>query len=173
MYKQNFYLGHVWNFGKYLWQIYSDFIAASFSTFLKLWKLFGCGFGEKIFKILDLSFSTQKTAELVLKTFHNSVFGRIKLSNLSLSKVFNLLSTGVRYILSFQWSDFDLKYLATVMPKGQPPKFKTSVKHFPISERDRKCRSLFRHADNNWVVIVELKRKVKYSWYLLLSQLEF
>ena len=104
---------------------------------------------KKFSNLRFMSFSTQKTAELVLKTFHNSVFGRIKLSNLSLSKVFNLLSTGVRYILSFQWSDFGLKYLATVMPKGQLPKFKTSVKHFPISERDRKCCSLFRHADNN------------------------
>ena len=30
-------------------------------------------------------------------------------------------------LLSFEWSDFDLKYLVTVMLKGQPPKLKASV----------------------------------------------
>ena len=41
--------------------------------------------------------------------------------------VFNLLSIGLRYTISFEWSAFGLKYLVTVMLKGQPPKFKASV----------------------------------------------
>ena len=71
---------------------------------------------------------------------------------------------GLRYTLSFEWSDFGLKYLVTVMLKGQPPKFKASVWNFPISEIGSKCNLVLRHADSNWVIIMELKIKVVYSW---------
>ena len=87
-----------------------------------------------------------------------------KLPNPSLGNVFNLLLIGLQCILSFERSDFGLKYLVTVMLRGQPPKFKASVWNFPISETGSKCNSVFRHADSNWVIIMELKRKVEYSW---------
>ena len=45
------------------------------------------------------------------------------------------------------------------MLKGQPPKFKSSVWNFPISEIGSKCDSVFRHADINWVIIMELKKE--------------
>ena len=65
------------------------------------------------------------------------------------SSIFNLLSIGLRYTISVEWSDFGLKYLVTVMLKGQPPKFKDIVSNFSISETGSKCNSVFRHADNN------------------------
>lgn len=70
----------------------------------------------------------KKTAELVLKQFHDSkVVGRRKLPNPMLSKVFNILSISVRYTLSFEWPDFIPKDIDTVMPTVQRSKFKTSV----------------------------------------------
>ena len=89
---------------------------------------------------------------------------RRKLSDTSLGNVFNLLSIGLRYTLWFEWPNFGLKYLVTVMLKGHPPKFKASIWHFLTSETGRKCNSVFRHADSNWVIIMELKRKIEYSW---------
>ena len=68
--------------------------------------------------------------------------GSRKLPDPSLSKVFNLPSIGFRYILSFEWPDFGLKYLVTSQApklKSQPPKFKASVRNFPISETGSKC----------------------------------
>ena len=76
----------------------------------------------------------------------------------------NLLSIGLRYTLLFEWSDFSLKYLFTVMIKGQLPKFKARVWISPISEIGSKCNSVFRHADSNWVMIMELERKMECSW---------
>ena len=87
-----------------------------------------------------------------------------KLPDPSLDNIFNLLSIGFRYTLSFEWSDLALKYLVTVMLKGQPPKFKAGVWNFPISEIGNKCNSVFRHDDSNWAIIIELKRKVEYIW---------
>ena len=78
--------------------------------------------------------------------------------------VLNLLPIDLRYILLFEWSDFGLRYLVTVMLKGQPPEFKASVWNFPIYGTGSKCNSVFRHADSNWVIIMELKREVEYSW---------
>ena len=53
--------------------------------------------------------------------------GRRKVPDFLLSKAFNILTIGLRYLLSIEWPDFGLKYLVTVMSKGQPPKFKASV----------------------------------------------
>ena len=89
---------------------------------------------------------------------------RRKLPKPSLSNVFNLLSIGLRYTLLFEWSDFSLKYLFTVMLKGQLPKFKARVWFFPISEIGSRCNSIFRHADSSWVIIMELERKMECSW---------
>ena len=89
---------------------------------------------------------------------------RRKLPKPSLSNVFNLLSIGLRYTLLFEWSDFSLKYLFTVMLKGQLPKFKARVWIFPISEIGSRCNSVFRHADSSWVIIMELERKMECSW---------
>ena len=52
---------------------------------------------------------------------------RRKLPDPPLDNVFNRLSIDLRYIISFEWPNLDLKYDATVMLKGQPQKFKTSV----------------------------------------------
>ena len=89
---------------------------------------------------------------------------RRKLPEPSLSNVFNLLSIGLRYTLLFEWSDFSLKYLFTVMLKGQLPKFKARVWIFPISEIGSRCNSVFRPADSSWVIIMELERKMECSW---------
>ena len=82
----------------------------------------------------------------------------------SLGNVFSLLSIGLRYALSFEWYAFGLKYLVRDMLKVQPPKFKASVWNFPISETGNKSNSVFRHPDSNWVIIMELRRKVEYKW---------
>ena len=87
-----------------------------------------------------------------------------KLPDIFLGNVFNLLLIGLRCTLSFEWSDFGLKYLVTVMLKGQPPKFKAIVWNFPISETGCKCNSVFRHDDRKGVIVMELKRKVEYRW---------
>ena len=92
------------------------------------------------------------------------LISRRKLPDPLLGNVFNLLLIGLWYTLSFYWSDFGLKYLTTVMLKGQPPTFKASVWNFPISETGSKCNSVVRHANSNWVIIMGLKRKVEYSW---------
>ena len=120
-----------------------------FRTFLRSRKLL---FSRKFFQnlILMFSFYPKKLETWFQKNFHNSnVVSRRKLFDPSLGNVFNLLSIGLRYTLSFEWSDFSLKYLVTVMLKGQPPKFKASVWNFPNSETDSKCNSVFRHAGSN------------------------
>ena len=48
---------------------------------------------------------------------------------------------------------FSLKYFVTGC----------SVWIFPVSETGSTCNSLFNHADSNWIIIMELKRKVEYS----------
>ena len=46
------------------------------------------------------------------KNLHNSgMVGRRKLSDPSLNHIFNVLSIGVQYVLSFQWINFSLKNL--------------------------------------------------------------
>ena len=105
---------------------------------LKLYFLVILGDGRNLFfDILYLCFLfIQKTEELVLKKIHNSGFvGHRKLPNPSISNVFNLWWTGLRYIIWFEWPDFGPKCLVT----GQLPKFKASVWNFPISETGRKC----------------------------------
>ena len=78
--------------------------------------------------------------------------------------VSNVLSIGLQYALSFKWLDFCLTCLVTTISKGSSLKFKASVWNFPISETNRNYNSLFKLADNNWVTILEQKRKIEYSW---------
>ena len=105
-------------------------------------------------------FISRKEQNWFLKNFHNSgVVGHRKLPDPFLSNVFNLLPIGFRYIFSFEWYDFGLKYLVTGQPpkfKGQPPKFKASIRELPISE---KAVSATWHADSDLVISMELKRK--------------
>ena len=52
------------------------------------------------------------------KNLHNSgMVGRRKLPDPSLNRIFNALSIGVQYTLSFQWTNFALKYLLRNFPK--------------------------------------------------------
>ena len=49
------------------------------------------------------------------KNLHNSgMVGRRKLHDPSLNRIFNALSIGVQYTLSFQWTNFGLKCLVEV-----------------------------------------------------------
>ena len=117
---------------------------------------------KKIFSksSLYLCFFYPKTSN-----FHNAgMIGRKKLSDHSMNNIFNILSIGLQYTLSFKWPDFGLKCGATITPKGQSIKFKAIVRHFPISETGRNCNSLFELVDGNWIVIMEQKRKIEYSW---------
>ena len=110
-----------------------------FSSFWRLWKLI---FWQKNFQNLIFLFSFYPK-----NSRNGSVFGHRKLPDSSLSNAFNLLSIGLRYILSFEWPDFGPKYLVTdhlpkfkgQPPKDQPPKFKASLWNFPISETGSKC----------------------------------
>ena len=55
---------------------------------------------------------SKKRRYLFHKNLHNSeMVGRRKLPDPLLNHIFNALSIGVRYTLSFQWTNFGLKYL--------------------------------------------------------------
>ena len=74
--------------------------------------------------------------------------------------------TVLRQTLSFEFPDFGLKYLVTVIPKGQPPKFRTSAWNFFNSETGSKYDLLLTHADSNWLIIIDLKKKAEYGHVL-------
>ena len=50
------------------------------------------------------------------------------------------------------------------MAKVHSPKVKGSVCDIPISEIDNNYNSFLRPENSNGVIIIELKRKVEYSW---------
>ena len=81
-------------------------------------------------------------------------------------------STGLRYTLSFEWSDFGLKDLVTVILKGQPPKFKTIVWSFSISETGSKCNSVIIVLLVSYYCGTEKKGRVQFGIYIL-SQFVF
>ena len=148
-------------FAKYiLSQIYSHCIHnCAFSYFLEIVETFV--FSRKYFQsLLIFIFFYPKTSN-----FHNAgmIYLR-KLSDPSMNSVFNVLSIGLQYTLSFKRPAFGLKCLVTVTPKVQSLKFKASVWNIPISETGRNCNPLFKLDDDNWVVIIEQKRKMEYSW---------
>ena len=76
----------------------------------------------------------------------------------------NVLLVDLQYTLSFKWPDFDLKCLVTITLESKSLTFKASVWNFPISESGKNYNSLFKLVDNNWVIIMEQKRKIEYSW---------
>ena len=80
-----------------------------------------------------------------------------------INNMFDVLSIRQQYTLSFKWSNFRLKCLVTITPKGQSLKFKASVGNFPISEKGKNFNSLFKLVDNNSVIIIEQRQK-EYSW---------
>ena len=98
--------------------------------------------------------------------FHNPgmIIGRRKLCDSSMNNIFNILSIGLRYTLSFKWIDFGLMCLVKITSKGQSLKFKASVWNIPNSETGQDCNSLFKIVNSNWVVIIEQKREMGYSW---------
>ena len=115
-------------------------------------------FLKKIF--LHLCFFCPKTSN-----FHNpGMIGCRKLCDSSTNNIFNVLSIGLQYTLSFKWTDFGLKCLVTITSNGQSLKFKASVWNIPNSETGQNCNSLFKLVDSYWVVITAQKRKMEYSW---------
>ena len=54
----------------------------------------------------------------------------------------------------------------TVMPKGESPKVKGSIRNIHISEIDNNCNSLPKPADSNGVIIVKHKRKAAYRGHV-------
>ena len=93
-----------------------------------------------------------------------NIIGRRKLSDPSMNYICNVLSIGLQNTLSFKWPNFGLECLVTITPEGQPLKFNASVLNFPISETGRFCNSLSKVFNSNWVIIIEQKRKMEYSW---------
>ena len=134
------------------------FRTALFDTLRRFWKL---DFWRKYFQsFLIFMFFYSKTSN-----FHNSeMIGRRKLCESTINSIFNVLLTGLQYTLSFKWTDFGLKCLVTITPKCQSLKFKTSAWNIPISVTGRNCNSLFKLVNSNWVVNMEQKRKMEYSW---------
>ena len=117
VYKLNYFLGMSEILGN-IYVIYSSVFGSDFFTFWKLWKLV---FWQKMFQNFVFIFSYYpKTAELVLENFqYSGEVGCGKLPDPSLNNFFNVLSIGLKYILSFEWPDFGLKCLFTVVPKSQ------------------------------------------------------
>ena len=78
-----------------------------------------CGnifFEENIFKVL------------LYLCFNNSeIVGHRKLHDPSMNKIFNVLSIGLQYTLSYKWPDFGLKCLVAIKPKVQSLKLKANV----------------------------------------------
>ena len=79
-------------------------------------------------------------------------------------KIFLMFCRLFYNIDSFKWQDIGLKCLFTITPKGQSLRFKASIWNIPISETGSNCNSLFKLVDNNWVIIMEQKRRMEYNW---------
>ena len=80
--------------------------------FCTFWSLKILVLWQKIVQIFSYlcNYFVQKTAQLILKNFHNSgTVGRRKLADPSLNRIFNALSIGAQYTLLFQWTNFGLK----------------------------------------------------------------
>ena len=104
-------------------------------------------------------FFYQKTSN-----FHNSgIIGCRMLSDPSVNNIL-MFCRLVYNIHLFKWPDIGLKWIITITPNGQSLKFKTNVWNISISETGRNCDLLFKLVDDNWVVIMEQKRKIEFSW---------
>ena len=72
------------------------------------------------FLIFVLFILSKKQYNWFYKNLHNSgMVGGRKLPDPSLNRIFNALSIGVQYILSFQWTNFGLKCLLQICLKPQ------------------------------------------------------
>ena len=76
-----------------------------------------------------------------------------KLPDSSLSNVFNFLLIGLQHTLSFEWPDFKLKV-----------SHQNSMLVHEIFQFLKQAVSVIWHADSNLVIIMEMKRKVEFSW---------
>ena len=65
--------------------------------------------------------------------------------------------------LSFKCHGFDLKYLFTIILKGQSPTVKVSERNIAIFETESNFNSVFRPAADSNGVTMEIKRKVEYD----------
>ena len=65
--------------------------------------------------------------------FHNpSMIGFRKLCDSSMNNIFNVLSIGLQYTLSFKWTDVGLKCLIIITSKGQSLNSRQVYEKFPI-----------------------------------------
>ena len=77
------------------------------------------------------------------KNPHNSgMVGRRKLPDSSLNRIFNALSIGVQYMLSFQWTNFGLKCLFWHFRGSLAEVFKVVFIIFSKPKRKYLCKSL-------------------------------
>ena len=108
-------------------------------------------------------FLSKKQQNLFFKIFHTSGMGELRKPATAPWIVFFVsLSIGLQYILSFEWSDFGLKCLVTVMLKGLPPMVRICLCNIPISEIENNCIPILRPTHKNGVTM-KLKRKVEYG----------
>ena len=117
-------------------------IALKAAFFWYAWESETSFYDEKFFKIyLYIRFSffffflSKKQQNWFFKIFHNS--GMVELRKPATAPwivFFISLSICLQYILSFEWSDFGLKCLVTVMLKGQSPMVRICLCNIPISE---------------------------------------
>ena len=141
------------------------FRTALFNTSLRLWRLLK----KKFCKSSYIYVFYPKT-----NNFHNSEnIGRRKPSDPSMNNIFNVLSIGLQNSFSFRWPDFDLKCLVTMTEKGHSLKFKAIIWKISIPESARNCNSILKLVDGNRVIIMEQKRKIQYSWHVLLELVMF
>ena len=149
--------------GQYLWQICSHFTwnyciwNCIFCTLWRLWKLV---FWQKTFQDLISIFSFYPK---------NSGTGFRKSSITQALLVVESCPTPHRVtLLIFRRLFYDLPChlngLILAWRTSLQLCLKGNVWNVPISETGSRCNSVFRHNDSNWVIIMELERKVEYSW---------
>ena len=111
-------------FVKYiLSQIYNRFQNCTFWYFLGIVQTF-VYWGKYFQSLLVFTFLFYPE----INNFSNSEnVGRRKLPDPSMNNIFNVLSIGLQYTLSFKRPDFGLKCLVTITPKVQSLKFKANT----------------------------------------------
>ena len=78
--------------------------------------------------------SSKKRCNWLYKTLHNpGMVGRRKLPHPSLNRLFNALSIGIKYTLSFQWTNFDMKCLQILSKLRLTLTLNRQTKHVVLS----------------------------------------
>ena len=123
----------------------------------RFWTVFGTTFGT-VFLVLFADCIKLFFYKKVFKIFYLCFLSEYKTAELVLQEIACLRS---RKTLSFEWPNFDLKYILTVMPKSS----KLVYKNFLFLKQ-----AVSVPADGNWVVIMELKREggVQLGMYFLI-----